>query len=114
LIKAFSRLRARRTHRKRVIDGSSQDAHEGISFVGGRQTDGFQTDQGGIEKLAGIEPRETIADSHRRRQIPKASDSKESRSLKGRHSDGRQAALDHDDFGSNEPKTIMKLVDPRV
>ena len=56
--------------RKRVFGGSSRDgADEGITFVGNRQTDGVQADHGGVENLAAIERRKTIAESHRRYQI---------------------------------------------
>jgi hypothetical protein len=41
------------------------------SLIGDRQTDGVQADHGGVENLAAIERRKTIAESHRRCQIPK-------------------------------------------
>src|SRR5260370_38223158 len=60
------------SHRKRVRDGPAQDgAHERLVVANHRQADGVQAAQRRIKDLAAAERYKSVAEGHRRWQIPK-------------------------------------------
>src|SRR3979490_853123 len=60
------------SHRKRVCDGPAQDgAYERLVVVNDRQADGLQADLHRVKDLAATQRYKSLAEGHRRRQIPR-------------------------------------------